>query len=218
MTGNTPHWGIERGEHPYINLLSRCPYWMGQDIPWPAENIYDVKQDKLTAKRILSLEQQLAQDKSDFEVLLDLGKLCTLTSMGQQRITSLNKANKLQNNHPEVLKNLAIAHVDAHYQYKTALKLMDKYVKIRPQDSFGHFYRGYLQLMENKPEDAINSFEKGLEQDPDNIYGLSKLARAYLKRNNIKDKQYINEIIYKLEKIAPEHVRLKWLKSDFSYQ
>lgn len=216
--GRAPHWGIERGEHPYINLLSRCPYWMGQDIPWPAENIYDVKQDKFTAERILSLEQQLAKNKNDFDVLLELGKLYTTTSMGQQRITLLNRANKIQNNHPEVLKNLAIAHVDAHYQYKTALKLMDEYVKLLPQDSFGHFYRGYLQLMENQFDAAVISLENGLELDPDNIYGLGKLARAYLKRNKKGDKQHVDEIINRLEKIAPDHIRLKWLRSYVNKQ
>ncbi len=39
--GRSPHWGIERGEHPYIHLLSQCPYWMGQDIPRRGPDVYD---------------------------------------------------------------------------------------------------------------------------------------------------------------------------------
>ena len=70
--------------------------------------------------------------------------------------------------------------------------------------------------MENQFDDAITSFEKGLELDPNNIYGLSKLARAYKKRNTKDDLQNANEIVENLEKIAPEHIRLKWLKNDFS--
>jgi len=216
--GRAPRWGIERGEHPYIKLLSRCPYWMGQDIPWPAENRYDVNQDQLTAKRILALEQQLKKSPNDFDILLELGTLYTTTSMGRQRITLLNRANTLKNNQPEVLKNLAIAHVDAFYQYQTALKFMDKYVQLQPLDPFGHFYRGYLQLMENHVDEAIQSFEKGLQQAPDNIYGLSKLARAYHKRNRNDDTQHVSDIVNRLETIAPQHIRLKWLKYDLKHK
>ena len=31
--GKSPKWGIERADYPYVDLLSRCPYWMNQDIP-----------------------------------------------------------------------------------------------------------------------------------------------------------------------------------------
>ena len=58
--GRAPAWGIERGEHPYIGLMSRCPYWMGQDIPLPEPDVYSVAKDKETAARILFLEDRLA--------------------------------------------------------------------------------------------------------------------------------------------------------------
>ena len=210
--GRAPFWGIERGEHPYITLLSRCPYWMGQDIPRREVDLYEVADDGSTVKKILALEQQLKANPNDFATLLELGRLYTLTSMGQQRINLLNKANELIQDHPDVLWNLAIAHVDAHYQYKTALHLMDRYVRIRPEDPFGHFYRGYLQFMEKQPGKAIKAFKEGLTLEPENIYGLCKLARAYHARNERGDQKRAAEILARVMKMAPHHLRVKWLK------
>lgn len=78
----------------------------------------------------------------------------------------------------------------------------------------GHLFYGYLLLMLKKPEKAIRSFEKGLELDPDNIYGLCKLARAH---NAMKEKFHIAEaesILEKAMKIDPDHIRVQWLKRE----
>jgi len=212
--GRSPNWGIERGEHPYMVLLSRCPYWMGQDIPRTGRDIYDVTQDTQTARKITALENQLADDQLDFEILLELGRLYTLTSMGQQRFTLLKKAHDLQPGHPDVFKYLAIAHVDAHYQYKTALEYINSYVDLRPDDTFGHFFRGYLLLMEKRYDEAIGALENGLNLEPGNIYGLSKLARCYYNRNKGGDQQRARKLLNRLRLLDSEHLRVKWLE-DF---
>ena len=67
--------------------------------------------------------------------------------MGQKRLKLLNRARELRADHPGVLKQLAIAHVDAHYQYETALPLLQRYVELRPKDPFGYFFLGYLHLV-----------------------------------------------------------------------
>ncbi len=175
-------------------------------------DVYDISRDKQTAKAIIELEQQLQNRGDDFETLLKLGKLYTLTSMGQQWFTLLNKAKSLKQDHPEVLKNLAIAHVDAHYQYKTALEFMQRYVVLRPADPFGHLYRGYLLLMLDQASAAIDSLEEGLVLEPENIYGLCKLARAYLARAKKEDRKRAKGLLKKLENLAPGHIRVQWLK------
>lgn len=48
--GPNPKWGIERTNHPYIDLLSRCPFWMGQDIPLQEQHIYRTIDDKNVAE------------------------------------------------------------------------------------------------------------------------------------------------------------------------
>lgn len=211
--GRAPAWGIERGEHPYIALMSRCPYWMGQDIPLPEQDVYSVAKDKDTVARILLLENQLEGGAEDFNTLFELGRLYTITSMGQKRISFLNRARSMQPDHPDVLKFLAIAHVDGHYQYETALPLMQRYVALRSEDGFGHFFLGYLYLMLDQPEQSIKSLKAGLNLNPENVYGLCKLARAYLERGGRNDRDRAEEILNRLKSVAPDHIRVGWLQT-----
>jgi len=213
--GRAPRWGIERSEHPYIRLLSRCPFWMGQDMPLRGDEIYNVHTDDDTVQAILRLEEQLGQNGDDFATLVELGKLYTRTSMSQKRITLLTNANRLAPDHPDVIKALAIAHVDAHYQYSSALQLMEKYVGLLPEDATGYFFLGYLQLMENRPGDAVDSFEKGLTLEPADIYGICKLARAYHARGKKGDRDRVRGILNELEKTHSGHIRVSWLKHRF---
>ena len=55
--GRSPHWGIERADYPYVDLLSRCPYWMRQDIPREDDDIYRIENDALLAEEIIALEK-----------------------------------------------------------------------------------------------------------------------------------------------------------------
>ncbi|MEJ2057098.1 MAG: TPM domain-containing protein [Desulfofustis sp.] len=214
--GRAPAWGIERGEHPYNDLLSGCPYWMGRDIPLSGDDVYSVSADRETAARIIDLENQLKSSGDTFATLYELGRLYTITSMGQQRFAMLNRARKLQPDHPGVLKFLAVAQVDGHYQYETALALMQRYVQLRPEEPFGHFFLGYLYLMTDQQEQSLESLRKGLSLDPDNIYGLSKLARAHLARGRAADREQASLILKKLQRIAPNHVRVRWLARKIS--
>ncbi len=214
--GRAPAWGIERGEHPYMDLLSRCPYWMGRDMPLSGDDVYSVSTDRETAARIIDLEQKLESGEDDFTTLYELGRLYTITSMGQQRFELLNRARKLQPDHPGVLKFLAIAHVDGHYQYETALPLMERYVQLRPEEPFGYFFLGYLLLMTGRQEQSIESFKHGLGLDPDNIYALCKMARAYLARDSADDRERAASILNKLKVMAPNHVRVRWLEKKVS--
>ena len=164
--GRAPKWGIERGEHPYIKLLSDCPYWMGQDIPTGKEDTYSVYNDTTTAEKIVALERRLKHSSEDFDTLYELGRLYTLASMCQKRFALLEKALRLNPGHPGAIKCLAMAHVDAHYQYPKASELMNTYVKRAPADSFGHFFLGYLHLMNKEYDKAITSLNRGVGDHP----------------------------------------------------
>lgn len=214
--GRAPAWGIERGEHPYSGLLSRCPYWMGQDIPLTGNDVYSTGSDGETAARIIELENLLSGAVDDFAALYELGRLYTITSMGQQRFALLKRAQELEPDHPGVLKFLAVAHVDGHYQYETALPLMERYVQLRSEDPFGYFFLGYLYLMIDQPEQAIGALNKGLALDPGNIYGLCKLARAHVARNSTDDRETALSLLENLQTAAPGHLRVSWLEKELA--
>lgn len=214
--GRAPAWGIERWEHPYITLMSRCPYWMGQDIPLAETDRYSVARDRQTAVRIGQLESQLDSGAEDFTTLFELGRLYTITSMGQKRLSLLKKARSIQPADPDTLKYLAIAHVDAHYQYETALPLVRRYVELRPEDPFGHFFLGYLYLMINQPTQSLAALQNGLSLEPENIYGLCKMARAHLARGTGDDLDRASSILQRLKEIAPDHLRVGWLEKKLA--
>ncbi len=214
--GRAPAWGIERWEHPYMTLMSRCPYWMGQDIPLADAERYSVARDREFAQRIRRLESELESGAEDFITFFELGRLYTITSMGQKRLTLLKKAESIRPTDPDTLKYLAIAHVDAHYQYETALPLVQRYVELRPEDPFGHFFLGYLYLMINQPSRSIAALGGGLSLDSDNLYGLCKLARAHLARGTGDDLERASGILKRLKEIAPDHVRVGWLEKDLN--
>ncbi len=55
--GRNPHWGIERADYPYVDLLAKCPYWMNQDIPREGDDIYRIENDYRLADEIMGLEK-----------------------------------------------------------------------------------------------------------------------------------------------------------------
>ena len=187
--GKNPHWGVERSDHPYVDLLARCPYWMNQDIPLEGDDIYRIEDDHKLAQKIRSLEAAYENDPENFNTVMQLGKLYTITSLSaKKRIAFLKKARKLNPASPEPHKYLGIAHLDAFYQFESAIKEMLAYTKKRPHNVFGHNYLGYLYYCVQKYHQAIRELNKAIELNPDNCYAFAKLSRTYagLYLNSVK--------------------------------
>ena len=178
--GKSPYWGIERSDYPYVELLSGCPFWMNQDIPLPNDDIYRISNDRILADEIIRLEAAYAQEPKNFQTVMQLGRLYTITSLGpQKRIAYLKEAKQLNPDSPEPYKYLAIVYLDAFYQYETAIKEIKAYVAQKPEDVFGRNYLGYLLYCVKKYKPAIAELQKAVELKADNCYAFAKLARAY---------------------------------------
>jgi tetratricopeptide (TPR) repeat protein len=178
--GRNPHWGIERADFPYVDLLAKCPYWMNQDIPREGEDIYRIENDSRLAGEILDLETVHQSHPDDFETVMRLGKLYTLTSLSpKKRISFLKKAKQLDPDSPEPYKYLGIVHLDAFYQFDSAIKEMETYVRRRPEDVFGHTYLGYLYYCKKRYKQAIGELNKAVQLEADNCYAYAKLSRTY---------------------------------------
>ena len=178
--GRNPHWGIERSDFPYVDLLAKCPYWMNQDIPREGDDIYRIENDYRLADEIMGLEKAYESHPEDFATVMRLGKLYTLTSLSpKKRISFLKKAKQLDPDSPEPYKYLGIVHLDAFYQFDSAIKEMEVYVRRRPEDVFGHNYLGYLYYCEKQYKPAIKELKKAVELRADNCYAYAKLSRTY---------------------------------------
>lgn len=221
--GKNPHWGVERSSHPYGDLLARCPYWMNQDIPLEGDDIYQIEDDHKLAQDIRNLESAYEDDPGDFQTVMQLGKLYTITSLGaKKRITFLKKASRLNSDSPEPHKYLGIAHLDAFYQFESAIKEILAYTDLRPQDVFGHNYLGYLYYCVRKYREAISELNRAIELKPDNCYAFAKLSRTYaglylksatidIRRSGYRKKAV--EMFTKASAVpTPEPMRIKWLE------
>ena len=221
--GKNPHWGVERSSHPYGDLLARCPYWMNQDIPLESDDIYRVEDDRRLAQEIRNLESAYEDDPEDFKTVMQLGKLYTITSLSaKKRIAFLKKARKLNPDNPEPYKYLGIAHLDAFYQFESAIEEISVYTEQQPHDVFGHNYLGYLYYCVQKYRKAISELNRAIELKPDNCYAFAKLSRTYaglyLKSSTLDPrrsdyKKQALEMFAKASAAAtPEPRRIKWLK------
>jgi len=221
--GKTPHWGIERSDYPYVELLSRCPFWMNQDIPLPDDDIYRIRNDRSLADEIRRLEAAYAAESENFQTAMRLGRLYTITSLSpQKRIAFLKKAKQLNPGSPEPYKYLAIVYLDAFYQFETAIKEMTTYVARKPDDVFGRNYLGYLYYCVKKYKPAIDQLEKAVALESDNCYAFAKLARAYadLYLNSIeidpRRSNYRKEAQQMFARASavptPDAKRIKWLR------
>ena len=178
--GKSPNWGIERADYPYVDLLSRCPYWMNQDIPLEDDDIYRIKNDRRLAQEIRSLEAANKKDQTDFQTVMQLGRLYTITSLSpKKRIAFLKQAKRLDPASPEPYKYLGIVYLDAFYQFESAVKEIEAYVKRNPEDIFGRNYLGYLYFNLKNYHGALEQLNAAVELRPDNCYGLAKLSRTY---------------------------------------
>ena len=177
--GPAPSWGVEFSEHPHMGLLMDSFRFYGQDIPLEGEDRYTVFRDAELANRILTAEARLATAPEDPETVLELGRLYTIVSISRKGLKLLKKAKALAPEDPRPYKYLAIAHVNAHYQYESALKELKDYISLSPEDHFGYNFLGYIYYRQKKYAEAIDAFQAALEITPNNCYAHFYLAYAY---------------------------------------
>jgi len=178
--GRSPLWGIERGDYPYVTLLSKCPFWMNQDIPWEGEDKYRVENDHRLAEQIRQAEYALENNSDNFQAVIQLARLYTIASLRPKKKTALlKKAKQLDPDSSEPYKYLGIVHLDAFYQFESAINEMETYVKRRPEDVFGRNYLGHLYYCTKRYKSGIDEFKTSVRLEPDNCYAFAKLSRCY---------------------------------------
>ena len=197
--GPAPKWGVEFSEHPHMGLLMDAFQFRGQDIPLEGEDLYTIERDADLANQILEQETLYQADPDDVDTVMTLGRLYTLVSLSRKGMDLLNKARAMNPDDPRPYKYLAIAHVNAHYQYDMALKMLDEFLKRAPGDAFGHNFKGYICYRRKDYKAAADAFEQALELKPDSCYAHFYLAYTYAwlydqavkidpRRNAYKDK------------------------------
>gem|GEM_PF-684090 len=221
--GKSPNWGIERSDYPYVDLLSRCPYWMNQDIPLEGDDIYRIRDDRVLADEIRRLETAYSQNQNDFQTVIQLGRLYTITSLSpKKRIAYLQKAKQLNPESSEPYKYLGIVYLDAFYQFESAVREIEAYVQQNPQDVFGRNYLGYLYYCLKNYNGALDHLKAAVELRSDNCYAYAKMSRSYaglyLKASMLDIRrpgyrEQAKEMYQRASAVAtPDPRRIRWLK------
>ncbi len=221
--GSGTAWGWEKGDHPHAPLLARLPSWMGQDMPMRPDDVYGVERDADLARRILELEQRLEAAPGDHNAKAALGRLLAVTAMGRKALPLLEQSRKTDPDDPDVRWYLAVANVDAHYQYGRAVKELEAYAALRPGDPLGWAFLGYVRLMNDDPPGAVEALERAMELAPDNAYILEKLARAHAARwkgaFSLDPRAWLwkSSAIEARDRALPRlsKLRAQWLERDF---
>ena len=180
VMGENPDWMIEQGDYPYVGLLGGARQSTGKDLPLRAEDRYSCRDDAETARRIMALEKAHEDSPADIGVLISLVRLNVITGRRPAHVAPLIKRlRKLAPNDPEVYRYAAIYNVNTFFQYKTALKDMQAYVGLRPDDALGYNFTGFLYYRLGDYEASIEALERAVVVAPDNVYAYSLLARDY---------------------------------------
>ncbi len=223
--GTAPHWGIEFSEHPYMGLLMDSFHFNGQDIPLTGDDLYTIGWDAELAGQILAYEQLHREKKQNVEAALELGRLYTLVSMSRKAIALLKPVVQRLPGDARPNKYLAIAFVNAYYQYDTALRALDSYVELAPQELFGYNFRGYIHYRKKAYDKAVADLEAALQIDPGNCYAHFYLTYAYAgryqeasrldpRRSHYKERfHYHRDQTRRFEERHP--IRVAWLNRSY---
>jgi Zn-dependent protease with chaperone function len=179
VMGQSPDWMIEQGNYPYVELLSDAPQSNGKDLPLPPEDRYSCDGDAELARQLTELESARQRSADDVDTLLALARLNVITGRRPAHVHPLLvRLKKLAPNNPEVHKYAAIYNVNSFFQYKTALTDMLAYVKLRPADSFGHSFLGFLHHQLGDHRASVESLQRALAIAPNDAYANRWLARS----------------------------------------
>lgn len=180
VMGPNPTWMIERGDYPYVDLLSDLPQSMGKDLPLKPGDYYRCQDDQAIAARIEELESANSNNRDDVAELLELAHLNVITGRRPNHVQPLLKRLKqLAPKLPEPYRLAAIYNVNTFFQYQTALKEMQTYVTLRADDVDAYNMIGFLHRRLRNYQKSIDALERAIDIQPDNAYAYSVMARNY---------------------------------------
>ena len=224
VMASNPHWMVEQGNYPYVELLSDVRQSTGKDLPLEGEDLYSCERDEEIAERIATLERIYRDNPDEYQVVMELARLNVITGRRANHIHPLlEKAKTLNQNAAEPYKYSAIYNVNSFFQYETALQDIEIYVDKRPDDAFGHSFIGFLHYRLGNYDESIIASSKAVEFNPDNAYAYSLMARDYalLYQNagalDPRKSGYKNlalDMYRKAETVAtPDYNRISWLRA-----
>ena len=143
------------------------PASMPQQLPQPRQQA--AKQETITedqAKRILTLEKELAANPDNADAWTQLGNLYFDTNNFESAIRSYKKSLELKPNNANVLTDLGVMYRRAG-QPREAVKAFEKAIQIDPKHEIARFNAGIVLLHDlNDREGALKAWQDLVDIDP----------------------------------------------------
>jgi tetratricopeptide (TPR) repeat protein len=221
VMAKSPGWPVMQGTYPCVALMHEARQSTGKDLPLGPEDLYDCAHDTRIAARMAELEQAIKKNPGDAPATIELLRLSVIENRHPDIAHPLIKhARQLAPDKPEPYKCSAVYNVTAHFQYRTALEEMKRYIDLRPDDPFGHNLKGFLLYRLGRYAGSISVLEQAAKLAPDDSYAYLIMARDYAllarQARALNKKRYIDEALamqLKAQEVkAPDVRRLAWLE------
>jgi len=222
VMAENPKWQVMQGPYPYVNLMHEAWQSTGKDLPLGPEDLYLCADDTKIATRMAELERAIETNPRDAAAAIELLRLSANANRRPKVVHPLiRRAKQLAPERPEPWKYSALYNVTAFFQYRTALEDIERYIELRPEDTFGHDMKGFLLYRLGKYKKSIDALEHAVELDPDDGYAYAIMARDWTmlarKAKGLNKEHYRDSALEMQEKAegvsAPDGQRLAWLKS-----
>jgi len=221
VMAEAPKWQVSQGPYPYAALMSAASQSTGKDLPLTGEDLYRCSKDAAIAEKMRDLQTSLTQNPEDIEATIKLARLNVIVGRRPNHVQPLlERAKKMAPARAEPYKYSAIYNVNSFFQYTTALKDIEKYIKRQPDDAFGYNFKGFLYYRIGQYADSIDALEQAIARDSANGYTYALLARDYTllykKASALSKDLYRKKALAMQRKAAnvpaPDPQRLRWLQ------
>lgn len=220
VMAENPKWQVMQGPYPYVALMHEAWQSTGKDLPLGPEDLYVCADDASIAARIAELDQAIDANPDDAAATIELMRLSVNTNRRPNVVRPLiERAKALAPTSVEPWKYSALYNVTAFFQYRTALKDIERYIEMRPQAPFGYEMKGFLLYRLGKYRESIDVLEGAAALDPQDGYAYALMARDYAllaRKASATNKQRLKDAALTMRQRAagvttPDSQRLAWL-------
>ncbi len=149
--------------------------------------------------------RQLAPNSA--QILYEFGYISLADNHVRDAVISFRRAIMMDDRRPEYYGGL----IDALMRttdYPMAGEVVEKYLRLRPEDPWGYYVKGWLIFLAGNIDDAVPLLQKASEMDPKQADPLHLLGRAaYDKGENGRAAEYFQQAL----KNKPDHAD-SWLR------
>jgi len=161
--------------------------------------------DTKTAWNHIAKARQLAPNSG--QILYEFGYISLADNHVRDAVNSFRRAIMMDDKRPEYYGGL-IDSLMRTTDYPMASEVVEKYLRLRPEDPWGYYIKGWLLFLAGKLDEAVPFLESAAEMDPrqaDPVYLLGRVA--YDRGDNSRAQQYFQQALQN----KPDHAET-WLR------